>query len=324
MAIFGATFTLQNHIWCPFHFTEPYQKGAKKTRLPPKLSWHRSRIIIPANRRWSAPLIHVLLFLQRPSFCPIKILNPDQAARLPEQIRGRGVDVGVAILLQAANKKVLLTRRTKTLSIFPNVWVPPGGHMEPGEQLLDAGLRELQEETGLDLRNETPPWRILGLWESAFPPLLSRGPPTKHHIVSFLLVTSSKTHQELQVSRPESERSVCFFQRWNVWIFFFFNCNRRTPGQGGGQRMCLAGPGDRRADSGSSGGRGGFWEKPARVPTSIQVTEVSGNSLSRRDVDVSVFLNTAPVGGEDVERVNTGTKYALELWLETLQAQEKK
>ncbi|XP_077320093.1 m7GpppN-mRNA hydrolase NUDT17-like isoform X2 [Lithobates pipiens] len=252
------------------------------------------RILVYLSKENS--LLQCARFVQRPSFCPIKILNPDQAARLPEQIRGRGVDVGVAILLQTANKKVLLTRRTKTLSIFPNVWVPPGGHMEPGEQLLDAGLRELQEETGLDLRNETPPWRILGLWESAFPPLLSRGLPTRHHIVTYLLVTSSKTHQELQekLHPAEEEVSAC------VWL---------DPEIA--ERIVAAQEGEE--DSGKN--------LPG-VPTSVQVTEVSGNSFSRRDVDVSVFLNTAPVGGEDVERVSTGTKYALELWFETLQAQK--
>ncbi|KAE8588753.1 hypothetical protein XENTR_v10022724 [Xenopus tropicalis] len=101
--------------------------------------------------------------LQRPSFCPIKNLSPTQAAALPGEIRNRGVDVGVAVLVQSVNKKVLLTRRSKSLNIFPNVWVPPGGHVEPGEQLLEAGLRELREETGLRLQGV--PWCMLGLWE---------------------------------------------------------------------------------------------------------------------------------------------------------------
>ncbi|XP_018425575.1 PREDICTED: nucleoside diphosphate-linked moiety X motif 17 [Nanorana parkeri] len=234
--------------------------------------------------------------LQRPPFCPIKILSPDQAARLPEQIRARGVDVGVAIVLQTANNKVLLTRRSKTLNIFPNVWVPPGGHMEPGEQLLHAGLRELQEETGLNLRSETPPWRILGLWESAFPPLLNRGLPTRHHIVTYLLVTSDETHQELQEKlRPADEEvSAC------VWL---------DPEIA---EQIVAVP-EGEEDSGKN---------LPRIPTSIQVTEVSGSSLYRKDVDVSVFLSTAPADGEDVERVSTGTKYALELWLESMQTQK--
>ncbi|MEE6527354.1 hypothetical protein FKM82_028676, partial [Ascaphus truei] len=76
---------------------------------------------------------------QRAAFCPIKNLSPDQAASLPEEIRTRGVDVGVVVLLQSVNKKVLLTRRSKNLSLFPNVWVPPGGHIEMGEQVRQRG-----------------------------------------------------------------------------------------------------------------------------------------------------------------------------------------
>ncbi|KAM9294065.1 nucleoside diphosphate-linked moiety X motif 17 [Gastrophryne carolinensis] len=230
--------------------------------------------------------------LQRPSFCPFKHLSAHQADLLPEPIRNRGVDVGVAILLQTANRKVLLTRRAETLNIFPNVWVPPGGHMEPGEQLLDAGLRELQEETGLDLRDEAPPWRILGLWESAFPPLLSRGLPTRHHIVTYLLLTSKQTHLELQKRlRPEErEVSAC------AWL------DRQTA-----ERIVSAREGAE--DSGKCA---------PGIPSSLLVTEVCGGALRQRKCDTSVFLNTAPLEGEDVERVSTGTKYALELWLDTV------
>lgn len=68
-----------------------------------------------------------LLFLsQRPAFCPIKHLSATDAAAIPLDIQQRGVDVGVAILLQTATQRVLLTRRAKELRIFPNVWVPPG------------------------------------------------------------------------------------------------------------------------------------------------------------------------------------------------------
>lgn len=63
---------------------------------------------------------------QRAQFCPFKHLAETEAASLPDDILNRGVDVGVAILLQSANQRLLLTRRAASLRIFPNVWVPPG------------------------------------------------------------------------------------------------------------------------------------------------------------------------------------------------------
>lgn len=63
---------------------------------------------------------------QRPPFCPFAAL--DQQLRTPgaELPSNRGVDLGVAVLLQSSDQSVLLTRRTRTLSVSPNVWVPPG------------------------------------------------------------------------------------------------------------------------------------------------------------------------------------------------------
>ncbi|XP_073495426.1 nucleoside diphosphate-linked moiety X motif 17 isoform X2 [Phyllobates terribilis] len=232
--------------------------------------------------------------LQRPSFCPIKNLTVEQAMSLPEELTSRGVDVGVAVLVQSVNKRVLLTRRAKELRIFPNVWVPPGGHMEDGEQLHEAGLRELQEETGLNLQGADLLWSILGLWESAFPPLLSRGLPQRHHIVAYLLVSSNETYQELQLRPDEQEVSAC------AWI---------DPAIA--ERIVAAEEGVK--DSGR--------ENPG-LQTSIRITEVRGRSLTQKDLAVSTLLNTAPIDGEDTERVSTGTKYALELWLETLRRDE--
>ncbi|XP_074896884.1 m7GpppN-mRNA hydrolase NUDT17 isoform X3 [Buteo buteo] len=103
--------------------------------------------------------------LKRPSFCPAKRLGEQPELALPAELRGRGVAAGVAVLLQTSTGRILLTRRAGTLSIFPNVWVPPGGHVEPDEELLDVGLQELEEETGLHLEVGTFSWRMLGLWE---------------------------------------------------------------------------------------------------------------------------------------------------------------
>ncbi|XP_042849895.1 nucleoside diphosphate-linked moiety X motif 17 isoform X2 [Panthera tigris] len=108
--------------------------------------------------------------LQRPPFCPFAAL--DQQLRTPgaELPSNRGVDLGVAVLLQSSDQSVLLTRRTRTLSVSPNLWVPPGGHVGLDEELLDGGLRELQEETGLQLPHGQFSWVPLGLWEARIQP----------------------------------------------------------------------------------------------------------------------------------------------------------
>ncbi|XP_042809650.1 nucleoside diphosphate-linked moiety X motif 17 isoform X2 [Panthera leo] len=107
---------------------------------------------------------------QRPPFCPFAAL--DQQLRTPgaELPSNRGVDLGVAVLLQSSDQSVLLTRRTRTLSVSPNLWVPPGGHVGLDEELLDGGLRELQEETGLQLPHGQFSWVPLGLWEARIQP----------------------------------------------------------------------------------------------------------------------------------------------------------
>uniref|UniRef100_A0A4X2QKD4 m7GpppN-mRNA hydrolase NUDT17 n=1 Tax=Xenopus tropicalis TaxID=8364 RepID=A0A4X2QKD4_XENTR len=224
--------------------------------------------------------------LQRPSFCPIKNLSPTQAAALPGEIRNRGVDVGVAVLVQSVNKKVLLTRRSKSLNIFPNVWVPPGGHVEPGEKLA-CGYRE---SLPLLLIGLFPPIGFLSI--SAFPPLLSQGLPSRHHIVTYLLVQSNQTHQQLQerLCPDEREVSAC------VWLDTEI-------------AKCIVAAEDDAKDSGKPQG-------PA--PATIRVSELINGSLSQSDRSMATFLSTAPKEGEAVERISTGTKYALSLWLETL------
>ena len=49
------------------------------------------------------------------------------------------------------NDNILLTRRKDDSSIFPRAYVMPGGHIEPGETIKQAVLRELFEECGIDI-----------------------------------------------------------------------------------------------------------------------------------------------------------------------------
>ncbi|XP_077048076.1 m7GpppN-mRNA hydrolase NUDT17 isoform X2 [Agelaius phoeniceus] len=153
--------------------------------------------------------------LKRPPFCPAKLGGDTRGDRGGHA----GVVAAVAVLLEAACGHVLLTRRATTLRHFPNVWVPPGGHLEPGEELVAAGLRELAEETGLRLEPGTFSWHLLGLWESLFPPSLSWGPPRCHHIVTYLGLRSAEPRQRLQGSmpRPGCARARLRSAPWPGW-----------------------------------------------------------------------------------------------------------
>jgi mutator protein MutT len=56
-------------------------------------------------------------------------------------------DIVNAVFLRCGT--VLLAKRSSERRIYPNRWSFPGGHVEPGESLHDALVRELGEEVGV-------------------------------------------------------------------------------------------------------------------------------------------------------------------------------
>jgi len=223
------------------------------------------------------------VLLSHPPFCPTLNLTPGIASSIPSEIINRGVDVGVVTILETSDTHVLLTRRAKHMRTFPGIWVPPGGHIEEGETLTEAGLRELQEETGLNVTDEmTLSSNILCLWESVFPYILSMGQPKRHHIVVYLHVKVDFSSQDLQ-KRIVLDRNEVDAAMWLNPVLARLVADDKVP------------------DS---------------CPAQIQVLELDASGEQRTKSILSAFMtNTAPTSGNDIERVSTGTRYALKQWL---------
>jgi len=61
----------------------------------------------------------------------------------------RGVEVVGAPIIENLKGEILLVKQPK----WSNKWTLPGGHVEPGEKIEDAIMREAEEEVGLKLKN---------------------------------------------------------------------------------------------------------------------------------------------------------------------------
>ncbi|MEU7380034.1 NUDIX domain-containing protein [Streptomyces sp. NPDC042207] len=92
---------------------------------------------------------------------------------MPDQQHKVAVDSGVEIPVPADGEvwaagavilnhdgRAFAQRRGPDRRLFPDCWDIVGGHVEPGESLLDALAREVEEETGWRLRRVR---RLLGI-----------------------------------------------------------------------------------------------------------------------------------------------------------------
>jgi ADP-ribose pyrophosphatase YjhB (NUDIX family) len=241
-----------------------------------------------------------LVQIKRPSFCPIHLLNPTITSQLPLEIQDRGIDVGCALILESVDGFVLLTRRASHMRTFPGVWVPPGGHVEDGESLIEATLRELLEETGINItvNDVSQPVSTLALWESAYPPMLSLGLPVRHHIVAYMY---AKLRQPLTRIKLQSMLQLCPSEvDAATWITK-------------SMARAIVAVSDVNTDDNVTY----TTTSPAsNFPDTVLVTVVNSDGKQTIETQSSRnLLNCAPTSGRDIERVSTGTKFALSQWI---------
>jgi 8-oxo-dGTP diphosphatase len=66
-----------------------------------------------------------------------------------------GIIKGVTFALVNLEMKNLMQLRNGKPKHYPNTWVFPGGHIDEGETVLDALVREAKEEFNLDIKKES-------------------------------------------------------------------------------------------------------------------------------------------------------------------------
>lgn len=114
-------------------------------RIGPGALWGR----VGSSRPASIGLADVIAGLDRPGAAPDRSDGEVPTVALPGASR-RPAAVLCALFEEDGQAHVVLTRRSSRLRSHTHQVSFPGGRLDPGEQPLDAALREAREEVGID------------------------------------------------------------------------------------------------------------------------------------------------------------------------------
>ncbi len=126
---------------------------ALREQIRERLAGHRRRAVTdPTKRHAAVALVLVDSELGEDRVDPAPVDEWIDGRPMPESLDGRMVDV-------SGGAAFLLCRRASRLNSHPAQWALPGGRVDPGETMVEAALRELEEEVGIELPDST----VLGL-----------------------------------------------------------------------------------------------------------------------------------------------------------------
>lgn len=146
--------------------------------------------------------------------------NLTQHNRLAIELDGRKHAAVAVVVVEHESPGILLTKRASTLRAHGGQWALPGGRLDDGETPVDAALRELHEEIGLQLGDAD----VLGvlddyptrsgyvitpvvLWGGTSP-VLEPNPNEVHSVHHVAFTELQRPDAPNFVSIPESERPV--------------------------------------------------------------------------------------------------------------------
>lgn len=126
---------------------------ALRERVRTHLAGHDRRTVLdPTKRHAAVAVVLVDSEAGEDRVDPAPVADWIDGRPMPDELDGHMVDV-------AGGAAFLLCRRTSRLSAHAAQWALPGGRLDPGETVIDAALRELDEEVGVGL----PESAVLGL-----------------------------------------------------------------------------------------------------------------------------------------------------------------
>src|ERR1700751_2394697 len=127
---------------------------ALRERIQAHLAGHERRIVTdPSKRHAAVAVVLVDSEVGEDRVDPVDVDDWNDGREVDlAGLDGRMFDV-------SGGAAFLLCRRATRLSSHAAQWALPGGRLDPGETPVDAALRELHEEVGIDLPDST----VLGL-----------------------------------------------------------------------------------------------------------------------------------------------------------------
>lgn len=106
--------------------------------------------------------------------------------------------VGIGVIVRRGNK-ILLLKRSKSVSHGKGQWSFPGGHLEFGEKPEEAAEREVFEETGIQIKD----CKFISLSNNLYPN------ENKHYVT--LVIQGKHVSGEPEIKEPQKCSQIGWF-----------------------------------------------------------------------------------------------------------------